>query len=223
MKDNKIDEQEAPTVFWRINDWFPDLSPETKVVLKTYHEELIKFNRTVSLISPKSVFVADALHFADSILASKIIAHSNPSIGKIYDFGSGNGFPGLIYALLNPNTQVVLVETDQKKCEFMGHMISTLGLKNATVENKSVEAYPEGSIQYGMARGFSNISRVLLIARKTMAKGGSFYHLKSEEWGMEVSEIPSQLCSIWSPSLVGEYKLPVGPVKFAVVKTEKIA
>lgn len=221
MKDNKI-EQDAPTVFWRIDEWFPDLSPETKVQLKTFHEELLKYNRTVSLISAKLVFVADALLFADSILASRAIVTNTNGIDKIYDFGSGSGFPGIVFAILFPNIQVVLVDTDVKKCEFLNHMISTLKLKNCTVENKSIEAFPESSIKFAMARGFANISRTLLMARKPMGKGSFLFHLKGEEWGMEVSEIPSQLCSLWAPSLVGEYKLPVGPVKFGVVRTEKI-
>ncbi|MEK2647299.1 16S rRNA (guanine(527)-N(7))-methyltransferase RsmG [Bdellovibrio sp. BCCA] len=221
MKDNK--EQEAPIIFYRIDEWFPDLSPEVKTRLKTYHEDLIKFNRTVNLITPKTVFVADALHFADSILASRTIYKSNPGMDKIYDLGSGNGFPGLVFAVLYPQVQVVLVEVDQKKCEFLRHMAGILDLKNVTVENKNADAFPDGSMKFVMARGLASISKAIMLARKTVAKGGVFYHLKGEEWGIEVGEIPTQLCSIWSPSLVGEYKLPVGAVKFAVVKTDKIA
>lgn len=221
MKDNK--EQEAPTIFWRIDEWFPDLSPEVKARLKTYHEELLKYNRTVNLISPKTLFVADALHFADSILASQAIYRSNPKIDKIFDLGSGAGFPGLVFALLYPSVQVVLVEVDQKKCEFLRFMAQALGLKNVTVDNKTIEAFPEASMGIVMARGLSTISKALLMTRKVVGKGGIFYHLKGEEWGIEVGEIPTQLCSIWSPSLVGEYKLPVGAVKFSVVKTDKIS
>ncbi|WP_374076519.1 16S rRNA (guanine(527)-N(7))-methyltransferase RsmG [Bdellovibrio bacteriovorus] len=216
-------EQEAPIIYWRIDEWFPDLSPEVKSRLKTYHEELLKFNRTLNLISPKTLFVADALHFSDSILASRTIYSSNTKIDKIFDLGSGNGFPGMVFAILYPQVQVVLVEIDQKKCEFLRHLAGVLKLSNVTVENKNVDAFPDGSMQYTMARGFASISKAILITRKIVPKGGVFYHLKSEEWGIEVGEIPTQLCSIWSPSLVGEYKLPVGAVKFSVVKTDKIA
>lgn len=222
MKDNNK-EQEVPIISWRIDEWFPDLSPEVRSRLKTYHEELVKYNRTLILISPKTVFVADALHFADSILASRIIHSSYPKIDKIYDLGSGNGFPGLVFALLFPQTQVVLVDSDIKKCEFLKHMAGVLKLSNVTVENKTVESMPDGSMQYVMARGLTTISKAILSTRKSIPRGGIYFHLKGEEWGIEVGEIPTQLCSIWSPSLVGEYKLPVGAVKFAVVKTDKIA
>lgn len=221
MKENQ--EQDAPTVYWRIEEWFPDLSPEIKTRLKTYHEELIKFNRTTHLISAKTTFVADALHFADSILGSRVIVSSYPGIKKVHDFGSGPGFPGVVLAILYPGIEVVAVDSDQKKCEFLNHIISTLSLKNVKVENKTVEALAENSVEIAMTRGFANISRTIMLARKPMVKGASLFHFKGEEWGIEVGEIPTQLCSIWSPSLVGEYKLPVGAVKFAIVKTEKIA
>lgn len=222
MKDNN-NEQESPTIFWRIDEWFPDLSPDVRTRLKAYHQELIKFNRTTSLISPKTVFVADALHFADSILASQTICRFNTSLDKVYDLGSGNGFPGMVLGILYPKIQVVLIESDQKRCEFLNHMRGMLKLSNVSVENRTIESLPEGSIKYAVVRGLASISKVLLLTRKSISKGGVLFHLKGEEWGIEVGEIPTQLCSIWSPSLVGEYKLPIGSVKFSVIKTDKIS
>ena len=214
---------ETPAIYWRLEEWFPDLTKETIQQLKIYHDELIKFNRTVSLISAKTIAMADVIHFADSILACRIISKSHAKMNKIYDFGSGSGFPGLVYAILFPQTQVILVDSDQRKCDFLKHVISSLKLSNATVLNQTIESLPEGSVHFAMARGFASISKAILVSRKIFPKGGIFFHLKSEEWGMEVSEIPTQLCSVWTPSLAGEYKLPVGPVRFAIVQTEKIA
>jgi 16S rRNA (guanine527-N7)-methyltransferase len=88
---------------------------------------------------------------------------------------------------------------------------------------RAVESLPERSIEFGMSRGFAGLSKAILMTRKPFKNGGSYYHLKSEEWATEVAAIPSQLCSFWTPSLVGEYKLPIGNIKFAVVRTEKIA
>lgn len=215
-------EQNAPTIHWRINEWFPDLSPEIRTGLKTYHDELITWNRTVNLVSAKTIFVADAIYFADAILSSRIIVSTTANLNKIYHVSAGAGFPGLIMAVLFPQIQVALLETEPKKIDFLNHIIKLLNLKNATVENKSFESLPEGSVQFAMARGFASISKTIFLARKPMKKGGVFFHLKGEEWGIEVGEIPTQLCSIWTPSLVGDYKLPIGSIKFSVIKTDKI-
>lgn len=209
-------------IHWRIDQWFPDLNPEIRAKLKKYHEELLKFNKTVNLIGVKTIPMADAIHFADSILACRAIAKA-ATIHEIYDFGSGNGFPGLIYALLFPQTKVYLVEIDGRKAEFLKHTISTLGINSAQVLIRAVESLPEKSVKYAMSRGFAPISKAILLARKVVANQGVYFHLKSEEWASEVGQIPTQLCSYWTPSLVADYKLPVGEVRFAVVRTDKIA
>ena len=217
--------QPAPTepqIFWRIPQWFPDLPPATQAQLKMFHDELIKANKTMTLISTKTVSMADALHFADSILASREIAKT-PGIAEIYDFGSGNGFPGLIYALLHPKVKVILVDSDPRKAEFLKMMIHKLGLKNASLHIGPIEGLPEHSVQFAMSRGFAPIAKAILFTRRIFKTGGRYFHLKSEEWASEVGQIPTQLCSFWSPSLVGEYKLPVGEVRFAVIQTEKTA
>lgn len=210
-------------IHWRIPEWFPDLSGEVQEKLKVFHTELIKVNRTLSLISAKTISMADAIHFADSILASRIIAKSDSNIKKVFDLGSGAGFPGVVYGLLNSQVEVVLVESDAKKCDFLKHLLSMLKSPNITILNQTAESLGENSMKYAMARGFTTVSKAILSTRRQIEKGGVFFHIKGDEWGMEVSQIPTQLCSIWSPALVGEYKLPIGAMRFAVVKTEKIA
>jgi 16S rRNA (guanine527-N7)-methyltransferase len=214
---------EVTSNHWRIEGWFPDLNPEVLKQLRTFYEELIKFNKTTSLVSPKTIPMADAIHFSDSILASRVIINSNSKIKEIYDLGSGNGFPGLVLAILNPQVKVHLIDSDQLKCEFLKHIISSVRISNADVMNLKIEDLKDNSMQYVMSRGFASISKVIFLTRKLVTKGGVVYHLKGEQWGMEVSEIPIQLCSSWSPGLVGEYRLPIGEMKFAVIKTDKIS
>lgn len=219
--DPKANLGEATPVQWRIETWFPDLDAEVKKKLKAFHDELLKANKTINLISVKTIPQADAIHFADSIIACRLIQNSN-AVDEIYDFASGNGFPGIVYAILFPKTKVHLVELDTKKAEFLKNCIQALGLKNADVQIRAVEALPEKSIKFAMSRGYASIAKALLTTRKLFPKGGKYFHLKSEEWASEVAQIPTQLCTFWTPSLAGDYKLPVGEIKFAVVKTDKI-
>ncbi|MBX2988119.1 MAG: 16S rRNA (guanine(527)-N(7))-methyltransferase RsmG [Bdellovibrionaceae bacterium] len=208
---------------WRIKEWFPELELPAQEKLRLYNEELQKFNRTLNLVSVKTLAFADVIHFADSIIACKAIHEDNTKIDRIFDLGSGNGFPGIVFALLYPKVQVVLVDGDQKKCEFMKHCVDALEMTNVQIMNTTIEGLEPGSVKYCMARGLGSISKSILMTRKTVPVGGVFYHLKGESWSAEVGEIPTQLCSVWAPALVIDYKLPIGPVRFAVVKTDKIA
>lgn len=232
MKSNKPSEQpnsnapealKAAEIQWRIPQWFPHLSSEQLKCLKKFHDELCKFNKVLNLVSPKSLFVSDAVHFADAILSHQIVSKKLNTNNKIYDIGSGNGFPGLVYGILNLDQKFVLLDVDQRKCEFLKHTISTLGLSNVSVENKNIDKFPDSSIQQAIMRGFAPLPRAMMQLRKIVAVGGSVFHLKSEEWSIEVSQVPSQLCSVWQPSLEGEYTIPTLAHKMYVVRTDKIS
>lgn len=212
---------EAIKIPWRIKEWFPDLSEKTLTTLRSYFDLIVKHNKTLSLISPKTVPVADALHFADCILGSQIVLEDSPGIKHIYDFGSGNGFPGVVFGILHPEIQVTLVESDLRKVEFLRHVCDTLSIGNVKVLHAGFETLPQDSVKFAIVRGFGNISKTILLARKIMPKGGVLYHMKGEQWGLEITEIPTQLCSIFFPALVREYVLPATQIRFGVVKTTK--
>ncbi|MFN8846684.1 MAG: 16S rRNA (guanine(527)-N(7))-methyltransferase RsmG [Bdellovibrionales bacterium] len=213
----------VPQPNWRIETWFSDIPKDKSASLKSFFDILIKSNRTHQSISPKSMPFVDAMFFADSILALRLIFSDKSTISEIYDLGVGAGFPGLVGAILYPNTKFVLVDQDANKINFLTDCVASLGLKNVKLIQSTIESLPVGSISVAVSRGVSNISKLILSARKCVAQGGTLYHMKSENWGMEVADIPSQLCSVWSPGLVSEYRLPIGEVRFAIVKTEKIS
>lgn len=208
---------------WRIETWFPELPKEVGAQLKKLYQELSVANKTQNLITPKTVPFADAIHFADSIIAMNLIVSDAPSVDEIYDLGSGAGFPGLVGAIMFPNVKFILVEIDSNKSEYIKQSATKLGLNNVEVVTSNIEALPAGSVRFAVTRGIANISKLILMTRRCIAKGGVLYHMKSENWSMEVGEIPTQLCSVWSPALVKEYRLPIGEVRFAIVKTDKIS
>lgn len=224
MNNEQSSTKKSSTIDWRLRAWFPELSAETHEKLKRYFVELLKFNKTINLISSKTEAQADLVHFADSILASKIVREKINKSKDLYDFGSGNGFPGLVYAILYPDQNVILVDIDERKCEFLKHIGQLLELSNLMVSNTKIELLAADSVHQAICRGFSAIPKAALSLRKIVAKGGVVYFMKSDEWAIEISQIPSQLCSIWKPDLVSEYRLPAGDkARMFVVKTDKIA
>jgi 16S rRNA (guanine527-N7)-methyltransferase len=124
-------------------------------------------------------------------------------------------------ALRAPDRQFFLVESDSRKCEFVKHMIHVLKLQNVTVMNMRLESLKAEEIKNGISRGFASISKTLLLLNRSFPKGGKFFHLKGANWSSEIAEIPSQLISVWSPELVGEYSLPATQARRAVVCTTK--
>jgi 16S rRNA (guanine527-N7)-methyltransferase len=214
--------ENKPKELWRIREWFPEISDEVDRKLKAFHSDILKFNSSLGLISEKTLPLADVIHFSDCILGSREIVKDS-QLSSIVDISIGNGFPSLVMAIMYPNVKVTILEKDSRKVEFLRHVSSQLKLTNVDYQIKAIETVANGSLENVMMRGYAPISKSLLLLRKQVKKGSSLYLMKSEEWATEVANIPSQLCTFWMPSLVAEYRLPIGEVKFAVVKLKKIA
>lgn len=207
----------------RLKSWFPDLPSETLAKLVGFYNELLRFNKSINLISSTTVKNADSVHIADSVYACRIIEGAITGGDPIYDFGSGNGCPGVVYAILFPSRKVILVDRDQRKMEFCKHVGSLLKLSNLSVLQKGIEDLPASSVTNVVARGFAPFSRALLLCRKQVAKGGRFFHMKGDGWANELAQMPSQVFSHWGPHLLGQYRLPDVKTEMFVVMTEKLA
>lgn len=203
--------------------WFPNLSDDVIEKVLIYQGELIKFNKAVNLVSPQTLKVADALHFADSIHAGQLIIPNLISNAPLYDFGSGNGLPGLVFAMLRPELNVILVDRDERKLEFCKHVASTAKLRNLAVLIRDVEQLPERFLTNVVARGFAPLAKAMMIARKTVSAGGKFFHLKGDGWANELAQVPPQLLTLWNPSLLGQYSLPQAKGEMAIVLTDKLS
>lgn len=206
---------------WRVGTWYPDIPATTLTRLQVYHAELLKFNARLNLVSRNTERDADEVHFADSILAARSLSHAQFSV-PLYDLGSGNGFPGLVFSLLRSEVEVILVEADARKCEFLKHVIHVAESKNCKVMNVRIEALKMTDMQAAISRGFASVSKTLLSVNKIFAKGGRCYHMKGSNWGTEIAELPSQLISLWKPELLSEYVLPDSQARRAIVCTVKI-
>lgn len=207
---------------WRISEWFPELTEGTLALLKTYQHELLRFNVRLNLIARSTERESDELHFADCILAAKIVLKA-PLGAKVYDIGAGNGFPGIVLAILDSSREYHLVESDARKCEFLKHAAHHLGLKNVRVLNLRFENLAGEKVEFAISRGFASISKTLLACNRIFEIGGQFFHLKGSNWSSEIADLPSQLISVWTPQLIGEYTLPVSQARRAIVVTQKKA
>lgn len=82
----------------------------------------------ISGTAVRSAADAQKIHVADSLAGLEIEAIQNAK--SIIDIGSGAGFPGLVLAVMLPNTQITLVDSVRKKMEVAGRFAKELELEN---------------------------------------------------------------------------------------------
>jgi len=104
----------------------PSLDQATAEKFTTYLTLLQKWNARTNLTAIRDEEGILSRHFLESILC----AHKLPKdIISLLDFGSGAGFPGIPIALMRPDLEVTLAESQNKKSAFLREAIRTLRLK----------------------------------------------------------------------------------------------
>ncbi len=136
------------------------VSRETRLKLKIYVEMLGKWNRSINLVSKSTLDDVWRRHIVDSLQ----IAEIGPNTGRWADLGSGAGLPGLIVAAAkaenSPNTQVTMIESDQRKCAFIAAAANLMEL-DVSIECRRIEESTTQTYDVISARALAPLSHLL--------------------------------------------------------------
>jgi 16S rRNA (guanine527-N7)-methyltransferase len=113
-------------------------------------------------------------HLADSLVALEL-DHVPWTGGMIADLGAGAGFPGLPLAIALPTAQVVLVESNTRKCDFLRATVRRLGLDNVEIERARAEQWAAGvgACDVVVARALAALPVVAEYAAPLLRTGGA--------------------------------------------------
>jgi 16S rRNA (guanine527-N7)-methyltransferase len=160
------------------------VSRETLGRFETYAARLVKWQRAINLVGPKTLDDIWRRHFLDSAQLWALI----PAGSQILvDLGSGAGFPGLVLALLG-FPEVHLVESDQRKAVFLRETARELGL-SAQIHAARIETIPAIEVDVVTARALAPLSDLLDLAGPYLGKRqGCALFLKGAEAERELTQ-----------------------------------
>ena len=107
--------------------------------LKMYYELLVEWNEKINLtriINREDVYLK---HFYDSATIIKVIDINN--ISSLCDFGTGAGFPGIVLKIIFPHLNITLLDSLNKRINFLNLVIKKLNLENIVAIHTRVEDY----------------------------------------------------------------------------------
>ncbi len=165
-----------------------NVSRETTARLEAYVALLKKWNPAINLVAKSTLADAWSRHILDS---AQLLDLCPQGAAHWVDLGSGGGFPGLVVAIIAaemlPGLQATLVESDQRKAEFLRTVARETGV-TVTIQNVRSEDLSPQAADVLSARAFARLPLLLEHAHRHLKPGGIALLLKGAAAEAELSE-----------------------------------
>ncbi|MDB3926475.1 16S rRNA (guanine(527)-N(7))-methyltransferase RsmG [Porticoccaceae bacterium] len=154
--------------------------------LLKYLELLQRWNKAFNLTAIRDPLQMVRFHLLDSLAIHPYVQ----GLKSIIDVGTGPGLPGIPLAILNPEINFTLLDSNGKKTRFLFQAINELKLTNASEINHRVEAYqPNQLFDAVISRAFSSISDMLNQCDHLVSDQGCFLAMKGKKPDSELSQM----------------------------------
>ena len=189
--------------------------------LKILYEELIKYNFHTNLTRITSLDDVYLKHYYDSLTICKAIDLNK--VNNLIDVGTGAGFPGIVLKIFFPDLSVTLLDSNQKKVEWLKFICDKLGLNVHIIKNR-IENYAEenlNSFDIVTSRAVANLRVLSELSLPLVKLNGYFIPLKgSIEKELEDSKNTIELMGGEIIDIVN-FDLPDNKGKRSVLKITK--
>lgn len=170
--------------------------------LLQYLSLLTKWNRAYNLTAIRDMDAMISRHLLDSLAINRLI-HGQ----RLLDVGSGAGLPGIPLALIHPELEVVLLDSNGKKTRFLQEAKRQLGLDNIEIVQTRVENYhPSTQFDTLVSRAFSSLAQILTWTQHLVAPQGVWLAMKGcyPKTELEMINLPYQVETYTVPNLDSE-------------------
>ena len=148
--------------------------------LLAYVREFEKWNKAYNLSAVRDIRQMVARHLLDSLsVVPWFNGNKKFSATRVIDVGTGGGLPGIPLAIMFPEKQFTLLDSNGKKTRFLFHVKTLLGLTNVRVENRRVEEFqPEQKFNAVVSRAFASLQDMTEGCAHLLEDGGIFLAMK---------------------------------------------
>lgn len=198
------------------------LSEEQEKQFLKYYDFLVSENQKYNLTAITSKEEVFYKHFLDSVLPESEITKN----AKIIDIGSGAGFPAVPLKIVRPDLKFALVDSLNKRVNFLTQLFSLLDLSDIKAVHARAEDFIKEnreSYDFAVARAVAPLNTLLEYMVPYLKVGGRCLIYKSQKLEEEIVEAKKAM-KILSVKIVKvlEYELGDASRKILIVeKTEK--
>ena len=153
-----------------------ELSADTESMLLQYMALMQKWNKVYNLTAISSGPEMVTYHLLDSLA---VLPHL--WAGKWLDVGCGGGLPGIVLAIMRPDWDFTLLDSNSKKTGFVQQVVIQLGLKNVRVHTGRVEDWQQETRFDGIiSRAFTELGNFFGLTEGLLAPEGRWAAMKGK-------------------------------------------
>lgn len=151
------------------------LTSHQQFQLNKFYQLLIEWNKKINLTRITQEEDVYLKHFYDSLTIVKAVDLSKKE--TLCDVGSGAGFPGIVLKIVFPNLKVTLIDSLQKRVNYLNSIIKELDLTDIEAIHSRGEDYKQ-KFDIVTARAVANIEKLLTYTMHLVSKDGMFIAMK---------------------------------------------
>ena len=162
-----------------VNNLGYELTSKQIEQFEIYADFLLEYNSHTNLTAIKEKDQVYLKHFFDSITIIK--SYDFKSVNNLIDIGTGAGFPGMVIKILYPEIEVTLLDSNNKKINFLKELSTKLNLEKINLCHERAEEYctkHREIFDIVTARAVSNMTLLTEICMPFVKKEGYFIPLK---------------------------------------------
>ena len=160
-----------------------DLDKKIKL-LDRYYDLLVEWNEKINLTAITEKDKVYLKHFYDSLTLVKVIDFNKQK--TFLDVGTGAGFPGLVIKIFFPHLEVTLLDSLNKRINFLECVIGELSLKDIKCVHARAEEYAlshRESYDIVTARAVSSLNILIEMCFPMVKIGGYFIPMRGKDEG----------------------------------------
>ncbi|MBQ6273559.1 MAG: 16S rRNA (guanine(527)-N(7))-methyltransferase RsmG [Oscillospiraceae bacterium] len=191
---------------------------------RRYYELLTEWNKVMNLTAISGEEDTARLHFLDCAALAGLTELRGK---RVIDVGTGAGFPGLVLKILCPETELVLLDSLEKRVRFLKTVCAELGFDDVLcLHARAEEAPPQlrGSFDLACSRAVARLNLLAELCLPFVKKGGLFAAMKGPDAAEELREAEKGLRLLGGEiERVAEYPVPGTELRHNAVLIRKVS
>ena len=182
--------------------------------LEKFYKLLVEWNNKINLtriIDKEDVYLK---HYYDSLTINKVIDLNE--VETLCDVGSGAGFPGIVLKIFYPHLKITLVDSLQKRVNYLNEIIKELDLKDIKAIHVRGEEYKE-KFDVVTSRAVANIEKLMKYTMHLLNKNGVLVALKGNIEEELTEEVEKRLSKKYKIVKIEKFLLPIENSKRSII------